>query len=73
MIAETEYRIRRGGLMRCCIASIYDAMDTAVDIPKEGDVLKCKYCSDKLGMRFHNGAWEWARNEGQEALKNTHD
>jgi hypothetical protein len=46
--------IRTGGLMRCCIASIWD--DTRTD--QEGMPGKCKYCEAPL--LYKDGAWEWA-------------
>lgn len=46
--------------MRCCLASIDDAMVAATDPPKEGDTMHCKYHNqDNGGMIFRDGAWEW--------------
>lgn len=55
-----EYSVRIGGLMRCCTLSIKEAMTTATEPPKEGDRLQCNYCKNEDGMRFREGAWEWA-------------
>lgn len=57
------YRVRHGGLMRCCLQSLDDAMVEAIEPPKEGDTLRCKWCKDEDGMVFHAGAWQWARRD----------
>jgi len=62
-----EYQIRIGGLMRCCTHTIDEAMQEAKDPPKEGDLLRCQYCRDESGMRFHDGAWEWAYDPKKES------
>lgn len=54
---KEKYRIRHGGLMRCCLASLDDAMVAADDAPNEKDTFACKYCGNP--MVFQNGAWEW--------------
>jgi len=56
---KDAYHVRHGGLMRCCLASLDEAMVAAEHPPKEGDLLQCKY-HDGEGMRFRDGAWEWA-------------
>jgi hypothetical protein len=58
---KEQYRVRHGGLMRCCLASLDDAMVAATEPPKEGDKAECRYCKDSYGMRFRDGAWEWAK------------
>lgn len=55
-----SYKVRHGGLMRCCLHSLEDAMVKAEKPPQEGDTLKCAYCSDEWGMVFRDGAWQWA-------------
>ncbi len=53
-------KFRPGGLMRCCVETLREAMWKADTPPKEGDTLTCKYCGSKDGnMIFHNDAWEW--------------
>jgi hypothetical protein len=57
------YSVRAGGLMRCCLATL-DEWSVRVAAgkappPKEGDTMQCKY-HDGEGMRFRDGAWEWA-------------
>lgn len=49
--------VRIGGLLRCCIATV-EASEIK-KAPKEGDILKCRYCSDQ--MVWKDGAWEWDR------------
>lgn len=55
-----SYKLRIGGLLRCCTQSLADAMAEATEEPKEGDHVDCKWCKGE-GMRFRDGAWEWAR------------
>jgi len=57
------YKVRHGGLMRCCLATLWKTMDEAQEPPKEGDKLRCDWCRDNF-MIFKDGAWEW---EGYEA------
>ena len=54
-----SYRVRPGGLMRCCLLTLSEAMDAAETPPKEGDMLECAYHSDAATMIFVDGAWEW--------------
>lgn len=54
-----EYKVRQGGLMRCCLASLDEAMEAATSPPEEGNTLRCKYCSNS--MIFVNDAWQWDR------------
>ncbi len=61
------YRVRQGGLMRCCLQSLDDAMVAASAQPKEGDTARCAYCDDEYGMVFRDGAWQWAKPEGDRA------
>ena len=57
---QEPYKVRPGGLMRCCLASLDDAMLKAKEPPKEGDRHACVYCKSSLGgTRFRDGAWEW--------------
>ena len=57
------YRVKHGGLMRCCLASLDNAMcDPSKNPPKEGDIVACEYeKSNPTTMRFRDGAWEWNR------------
>ena len=57
------YMIAPGGLMRCCLQSLDDAIGKAKQRPTEGDTLRCKWCSDEFGMVFKGGAWRWANIE----------
>lgn len=58
---KDKYRVKDGGLMRCCLASLDDAMVAAADPPKDGDTVRCAYCDDAYGMVFTDGAWQWAK------------
>jgi hypothetical protein len=53
-----EYNVHIGGLFRCCLASIDEAMLEATIPPKEGDTHTCKYCK-KETMVFENNCWRW--------------
>ena len=59
-----EYKLRPGGLMRCCTQTLADVMEVATEQPKEGDVLRCNYCK-RDNMIFRDGAWEWNRPHDQ--------
>lgn len=52
------YAVRHGGLMRCCLLALDDAMVAASEPPVEGDTLACRYC--KTTMVFTRGAWMWS-------------
>lgn len=52
------YSVRHGGLMRCCLLALDDAMVMADEPPKEGDRLKCRYCP--TWMQFEGGSWRSA-------------
>jgi hypothetical protein len=56
---NTAYRVHTGGLYRCCLATLDDAMNTTYKMvaPKEGDIVTCPHCKDR--MIFTNGAWGW--------------
>lgn len=56
---KDKYRVKHGGLMRCCLLTLDDAMVAAEHPPAEGDTLKCTYCTDPKGMIFSGGAWQW--------------
>ncbi len=58
-----SYKVHHGGLMRCCLQSLDEAMVEATAPPKQGDTVRCKYCRDTYGMIFHDGAWRWAAPE----------
>lgn len=60
-MTERTYKVRHGGLMRCCLATLSDRMPTCAEDPKEGEKIACVYCS--TGITFHDGAWEWDRPE----------
>jgi hypothetical protein len=47
--------VRVGGLMRCCLETLDDAMQQAQTPPVEGQRLRCKVCDDAFGMLFHHG------------------
>ena len=54
-----SYRVRPGGLMRCCLLTLDEEMNIATEKPKDGDTLHCKWCDDPYGMVFVGGAWQW--------------
>lgn len=59
MTEPGNYKVRTGGLMRCCLATLEERMPTCADDPVEGEKLVCRYCSGN--MVFRDGAWEWDR------------
>ena len=61
-MTKEKYKVRTGGLMRCCLATLRERMPTCAEDPKEGETLVCDYCGPSSGgMIFHDGAWEWNR------------
>lgn len=58
MNEKQNYRVRQGGLMRCCLTSLDNYMLCCIAPPKEGDKIQCASC--KIGrIIFKAGAWEW--------------
>jgi len=58
---SATYRVKHGGLMRCCLASLDDAMLANGCTYAEGDTLGCKYHADPdlKVMVVRYGSWEW--------------
>jgi len=52
------FRVRPGGLMRCCLSMLDEREMTATEMPKEGEKLRCIYCGHS--MVYCDDAWEWA-------------
>lgn len=52
-----EHKLRPGGVMRCCIATL--EIRTTKGPPEEGETLPCQWCSS--GLIYRDGAWEWDR------------
>jgi len=52
----TEFKVRHGGLMRCCLATLDEFMRVVRNV-HEGDQLICKGCGN--AMVFKGDAWEW--------------
>ena len=51
----TDYAIKEGGLLRCCIETL---IKTELDsVPEEGDTIQCLHCKDFVTM--HKGFWQW--------------
>lgn len=66
---STPSRVNHGGLMRCCLQSLDNAMvkhDAQMTEPAEGDIVRCEWCSDEFGMVLKNGSWRWARPRDEE-------
>jgi len=61
---KERYHVEYGGLMRCCLVSLDDAMIAAEVPPRENDTHACKFCGNRIVYR--DGAWKWA---GPEAVK----
>lgn len=58
-----KVQVRHGGLMRCCLATLDEAMAARDVMPVEGETMPCKYHAENGGMIFRDGAWEWNRPE----------
>jgi hypothetical protein len=56
--SRAKYRVRSGGLMRCCLSALDELQATSAETPKEGDKVRCICCSHS--MLYRDGAWEWA-------------
>lgn len=54
-----SYRVRPGGLMRCCLQTLDDEMNKATEKPTEGATLHCRYCDEPYGLVYTAGAWQW--------------
>lgn len=57
------YRVHHGGLFRCCLLSLDNAMlkhHVQMTEPKGGDVVRCEWCSDQWGMVLRDDTWRWA-------------
>jgi hypothetical protein len=52
-----KHPIRTGGLMRCCLAHLYE---DCPDKPEPGEFVKCRYCPDTR-IKFNGEEWEWDR------------
>lgn len=69
MEAQKEtYAFKHGGLMRCCLQSLDDAMVHRQDLDQpltaEGDTVDCRWCETR--MRCQGGYWLWAgKKEGE--------
>jgi len=63
---QEKYLVRYGGLMRCCLATLEEAMLNAKEPPKEGDILACKYHPKDNSMIFCDGGWEWNKPKDDE-------
>lgn len=55
MAENRDYRVRPGGLMQCCLASLDEAMADVTSVMEDAS-LTCKYCGG--AMRFKDGAWQ---------------
>jgi hypothetical protein len=59
-----QYRVRHGGLMRCCLQTLDEKMQELGALPEKGTVLPCRYHDDNGGMILaDDGVWEWNRPE----------
>ncbi len=60
-----RYRVRPGGLMRCCLQTLDEHMDTATEAPLIGTVLSCRFCSRSSMIVAPDGTWEREAMEGK--------
>lgn len=57
-MAVDTYMVSKGGLMRCCLATLDSAMLAADEVPAVGTVLPCIHCSDSM-IVAEGGFWKW--------------
>lgn len=55
----SNLRIRMGGLLRCCIDTLYAMHDDGTLDAADEAGARCRWCPGE--MRFVDGAWEWAQ------------
>lgn len=53
-LGKPLFRVRPGGLRRCCMATLTDYLLFATVAPVQGDSITC--CCLVV---FNDGAWEW--------------
>ncbi len=61
-----KYRIRHGGLLRCCLESLGRQLSESELEPAVGTVLTCEYCHKPTLIRAVDGAWEWNQAKDRE-------
>jgi len=69
---EQTYRVRQGGLMRCCLLTLArwhgEANREGDMLPsEEGDIMTCDFCSSS--MIFIDEAWEWNKGKTDYTLR----
>lgn len=60
VLPANQRRVRMGGLMRCCLATLGECEEPST----VGTVLSCKYESDPDNQQMivaADGVWEWNR------------
>lgn len=55
--SKAFYRVRQGGLMRCCLLTLAEYELSTQGNGRNG-VVHCAYCKDGQ-MRYRDGVWEW--------------
>lgn len=59
-VPAKERRVRHGGLMRCCLATLAESIEPS----HVGSTLSCKYEDDPNNQNMivaDDGVWEWNR------------
>ena len=58
------YRVRKGGLMPCCLQTLDDVLFQAANAeepqPAVGERIRCAHHESHM-IRAEDGAWEWDR------------
>lgn len=59
-MSQEGLRIFQGGLMRCCINSLYEEHDAGLlnAYNKRGAKTKCKWCGEGM-VKNEQGIWQW--------------
>lgn len=64
-----DRKVYPGGLMRCCLQSLYEDDETPNE---EGETIQCKYTADPLhNMIFRGDGWHWTHPEPESKVKST--
>ena len=56
-MTDCSYRLNIGGVLRCCISSLSQHMETCAGDHVEGDFVACLYCDS--GVVLRDGVWRW--------------
>jgi len=59
-----EYRVKQGGLTRCCLESLTNQVFAMTERPADGTVLDCEYEKEgNANLILEGFTWRWNRSE----------